>query len=111
MIRLRVTFKHTYFCFVQTDSQFDFYGTRLATCDSNGEVRINRIQDNQVVQQPAVFSAHSGPCWQISWAHPKFENVIATCGYDRGIRVWKEVQINNWQLVYQVEADSSVNSI
>jgi protein transport protein SEC13 len=47
----------------------------------------------------------------MSWAHPKFENVIATCGYDRMIKVWKETKINQWDLAYQVEAAASVNSV
>lgn len=29
--------------FFQNDSQFDFYGTRLATADSNGVVKICRV--------------------------------------------------------------------
>ena len=28
---------------LQNDSQFDFYGTRLATADSNGVVKICRV--------------------------------------------------------------------
>jgi len=38
---------------LQTDSQFDYYGTRLATCDSNGVVKICRIADE--VQQAGSF--------------------------------------------------------
>jgi protein transport protein SEC13 len=47
----------------------------------------------------------------VSWAHPKFENVIATCGYDKRILLWKEVQQQKWQNIWEVEAASSVNSI
>ena len=32
-----------------------------------------------------------GPCWQVTWAHPKYESVIATCGYDRTVKIWKEI--------------------
>jgi hypothetical protein len=51
------------------------------------------MDQDQVIEQSS-FEAHSGPCWSISWAHPKFENVIATCGYDRIIKISKETKIN-----------------
>ena len=96
----------------KNDSQFDFYGSRLATCDANGVVRVCRIEQEQVLPQSMThFQAHNGPCWQLSWAHPKFENAIATCGYDRMIKVWKETKMNQWDLVYQVQADASVNCL
>lgn len=66
------------------DSQFDYYGTRMATCDSTGVVKIWKMEDDRINEQIAgEFQAHTGPCWAVTWAHPKFENVIATCGYDK----------------------------
>ena len=46
-----------------------------------------------------MFS-HSGPAWQVQWAHPKYENVIATCGFDGYVNIWKEVQPQVWDKVY-----------
>jgi protein transport protein SEC13 len=37
--------------------------------------------------------------------------VIATCGYDKKINIWKEVKMQVWDRVYQFEAGASVNSI
>jgi len=54
---------------------------------------------------------HAGPAWQVSWAHPKYESVLATCGYDKKINIWKEVKPQTWDLVYQIEALASVNAI
>ena len=82
----------------------------MATSDSNGIIKICQIVNDQAHQQ-AAFQAHSGPCWQLSWAHPKFENVIATVGYDRYIKIWKEVNQGNWQIAFEVEAGASVNSV
>lgn len=39
----------------------------------------------------ATWKAHSGPTWRISWAHPEFGQVIATCSFDRTVSVWEEV--------------------
>jgi WD40 repeat protein len=93
----------------------------LATADSNGDVKITRV-DNEIVsnQQPAVMlvdyenglkAAHQGPCWAVSWAHPKFENLVATAGYDKTIKIWKEQMQNQWKLIYCFESDCSVNCL
>jgi protein transport protein SEC13 len=37
--------------------------------------------------------------------------VIATCGYDKKINIWKEVKMQVWDRVYQFEAAASVNCI
>jgi|TARA_B110001450_G_scaffold237747_1_gene244255 protein transport protein SEC13 len=36
---------------------------------------------------------------------------VATCGYDKQIKFWKEVQYNQWKLVYKYETQASVNTI
>ena len=33
-----------------------------------------------------IFS-HEGPVWQVSWAHPMFGNLLASCSYDRKVSV------------------------
>lgn len=33
--------------------------------------------------------------WQVSWAHPKFGNILASCSYDGRVFIWKE-QNNVW---------------
>lgn len=45
-----------------------------------------------------LFS-HNGPVWQISWAHPKFGNIIASCGFDKKVCIWKETKVNEWALI------------
>lgn len=36
------------------------------------------------------WKAHSGSIWRLSWAHPEFGQVIATCSFDRTVSVWEE---------------------
>ena len=58
------------------------------------------------------FQAHSGPIWQVAWAHPKYESVVATCGYDGLVKVWKRDLNNDWEnLVFEQNLGSSVNCI
>lgn len=29
--------------------------------------------------------------WQLAWAHPRFDTLLASCSYDRKVIIWKEV--------------------
>ena len=33
---------------------------------------------------------HTGPVWQIAWAHPKYGHILASCSYDGKVLIWKE---------------------
>jgi len=33
---------------------------------------------------------HSGPVWQVAWAHPKFGHILASRSYDGKVIIWKE---------------------
>lgn len=36
------------------------------------------------------FTAHSGIIWRLSWAHPEFGQLLASCSEDKTICVWEE---------------------
>jgi protein transport protein SEC13 len=38
----------------------------------------------------SAFSRHTGPVWQVAWAHPKFGQILASCSYDGKVFIWKE---------------------
>lgn len=44
---------------------------------------------------------HEGPVWQVTWAHPKFGSLLASCGFDHKVIVWKELQESQWVQVWQ----------
>lgn len=91
------------------DTQPDYYGKRLATCSSDRTIKIFDMATKTV---EAEWQGHDGPVWQLAWAHPKFGNVIASCGYDGKVVVWMEVEKGNWQNMYEYAAhSSSVNSV
>jgi len=102
------------------DCQLDYYGTRLATCSSDRTVKVFSVSgspDAPSQSHLADLSGHEGPVWQVAWAHPKFGSLLATCGYDHKVIVWREAegsQGRSWTQVYVSPAtlhDSSVNSV
>ncbi|KAI9621010.1 hypothetical protein KEM48_007944 [Puccinia striiformis f. sp. tritici PST-130] len=76
------------------DAQMDFYGKRLATCSSDRTVKVFDVIDPSAVepkyQLVDTLRGHDGPVWQVSWAHPKFGSILASCSYDGKIFVWRE---------------------
>lgn len=105
------------------DVQLDYYGRRAAAAcgapvqpndagmpDGNYTVQIWDITDGQ--QRPlAQLQGHEGPIWKVAWAHPKFGSLLATCGYDMKVIVWKEIN-GQWQQAYIDNSHSaSVNDI
>ncbi|CAF3587927.1 unnamed protein product [Rotaria socialis] len=73
------------------DTAFNFYGTRMATCSSDGYVRVYDLHDN-TWRQSGYFSLPSqpGPMTRVTWAHPEFGGIIAAVSYDRFVNVWEE---------------------
>lgn len=60
----------------------------------------------------ADLSGHQGPVWELSWSHPKFGSLLASCGFDNLVIIWKETNTNVWQPIYQSTAHTaSVNSL
>ena len=48
-----------------------------------------------------IYNSHDGPVWQIVWGHPKFGSILASCGFDRKVRIWKEIKQGTWDKVYE----------
>lgn len=122
------------------DAQMDYYGTKLATCSSDKSVKIFKIDAGSgsgggggQQQLLATLNGHEGPVWQVAWAHPKYENLLASCSYDKKVIIWKETAntstsssngdnggggggtgggAEKWEKIYESNNhDSSVNSV
>lgn len=91
------------------DAQFDYYGRLLATCSSDGNIKIWEISDNSQ-KLLNELKGHDGPVWQVSWAHPKFGKILASCSYDRKVIIWRESK-TGWIIHYTHKAKQSINSI
>ena len=99
---------------MQHDSQFDYYGSKLATASSDRTVRVFSVTAGQQPQPLATLHGHEGPVWQVAWAHPKWGTVLASCSYDRKVIIWqaKPGAPSAWDQVFvHAEHMGSVNSI
>ncbi|CAB4045588.1 nucleoporin SEH1-like, partial [Paramuricea clavata] len=38
----------------------------------------------------ASWKTHYGSVWRVTWAHPEFGQVLATCSFDNTAAVWEE---------------------
>lgn len=80
------------------DCQVDYYGRRLATCSSDRTIKIFELSGEQATPV-ADLRGHEGPVWQVSWAHPKFGQMLASCSFDHRVIIWKEVSEGQWTQV------------
>ena len=100
------------------DVAYNYYGDRMATCSSDQFVKVTgpfyQFYDTvsisiyysrssmQIWDQDehgnwnlsAAWKAHSGSVWKVTWAHPEYGQVIATCSFDRTASIWEEISKN-----------------
>ena len=36
---------------------------------------------------------HEGPVWMVSWVHPMFGSMLASCSHDKKVIIWKETAV------------------
>lgn len=61
----------------------------------------------------ATLQGHEGPVWEVSWAHPKFGVVLASCSFDGSVLLHRERAPGDWMLLSANRNlhESSVNSV
>ena len=37
-----------------------------------------------------IYKAHDCSIVKVTWAHPEFGNVFASCSFDRTVKIWEE---------------------
>ncbi|KAK9457251.1 WD40-repeat-containing domain protein [Dipodascopsis uninucleata] len=94
------------------DAALDYYGKRLATCSSDKTIKIFDL-DGENHKLVETLRGHEGPVWQVSWAHPKFGNILASASFDGQVLIWRQDDATKaWSNIAQHKAhDASVNSV
>jgi len=96
------------------DAQLDYYGKRLATCSSDRTVKVFDVVDGDAARSTngQTLKGHTGPVWQVAWAHPNFGHILASCSYDGKVFIWKEQQGQGWMKIKEHALHAaSVNSV
>lgn len=94
-------------------AEFDYYGRRLATCSSDRTIKVFELSGEHRTQI-ADLRGHEGPVWQVSWAHPRYGSLLASCSFDHRVIVWKEGPDGQWMQVYKTPSSlhtASINSV
>ncbi|KZF26361.1 putative nuclear pore complex subunit [Xylona heveae TC161] len=80
------------------DAVLDYYGRRLATCSSDKTIKIFEI-DGETHRLTETLKGHEGAVWCVSWAHPKYGNILASSSFDGKVFIWRE-QNGQWTKVF-----------
>ncbi|KNH05304.1 WD40 repeat-like protein [Perkinsela sp. CCAP 1560/4] len=92
------------------DCQVDYYGKLLASCSSDGTVKVKSLSQNEA-STIAEMKGHDGQVWALDWAHPAFGTILASGSFDSTILVWAELE-KRFEIVHQSKIhSSSVNSL
>jgi protein transport protein SEC13 len=61
----------------------------------------------------ATLTGHEGPIWQVSWAHPKFGVLLASCSFDGSVMIHCESRPREWTVLHAARQlhESSINGI
>lgn len=98
----------------------DYFGNLLATCSSDGTVKVFNILEDPVkligtlsgyglhgMEEPAYqhFHRHKGPVWRVAWAHPMHGTMLASCSFDGTVIIWKN-EGSAWWIIWENEVHS-----
>ena len=66
-------------------------GTPSGSAEESVTTSSGNKQENE--WSKSEFRAHSDSIWGLTWAHPEFGSVIASCSEDRTICIWEEKEV------------------
>ena len=82
------------------DIEIDFYCRKLAIGTTTGKIYIYENLNGNY-SKVSEISAHIGPIFKLSWSHPTFGPILATCGFDKKINIFRIEQNNKLEKIYE----------
>jgi protein transport protein SEC13 len=75
-------------------------------------VKVYNVSDTSY-EHSATLLGHHGAVWQVSWAHPQFGVMLASCSFDGSVIVHREQRPGSWSILHHATAlhESSVNGV
>ena len=104
-------------CSIFSPSSFSHLLTTLGyyytITNSDRTIKIYNVSENAYELQATLTGHHEGPVWQVSWAHPKFGVLLASCSFDGSVWIHREARPREWTVVHAARNlhESSVNSV
>ena len=49
--------------------------------------------------------------WQLSFSHPRFGSLLASCGFDKKVYIWRDNGKGQWEKLFEYAHKNSVNSV
>ncbi|KAF8700051.1 WD40 repeat-like protein, partial [Rhizoctonia solani] len=76
-----------------TDTVYDYYGVKLATGGIDQKIKIWKLNElTGVWSMVDEWKAHDAPVAKIAWAHPEYGTLLASCSYDRTVKIWEDAR-------------------
>ena len=93
------------------DIETDFYCRKLAVGTSTGKIYIyDNI--NGTITKVSEISAHIGPIFKLSWSHPSFGPILASCGFDKKVNLFKIESNYKLEKLYEYQMhDNSIKAL
>ena len=93
------------------DIETDFYCRKLAVGSSLGKIYIFE-KINGTTSKTSEITAHVGPIYKLSWSHPSFGPILASCGFDKKVNLFKIENNNKLEKLYEYDMhDNSVKTL
>jgi len=113
-----------YYCYYYLKIIYVYYyvikGKRVSTCGADREIKVWDL-DGDGKWTSEKIRAHTNSIWRLSWSHPEFGQLIASCSEDTTVCVWEEqesittgnrVNADRWlKKVTLTESKKAVNDV
>jgi nucleoporin SEH1 len=71
------------------DTAYDYYGNMVASGSSDQKISVLE-KDGDSWSINDNWKAHDAAILKVSWSHPEYGKVLASCGMDKTVRIWQE---------------------
>ncbi|CAZ82830.1 unnamed protein product [Tuber melanosporum] len=90
------------------DVAYDYYGRRMATVSSDQKLKVFDLSDDGEWVLSESIRAHEASITRVIWGPPEHGQIIATCSYDRMVRIWEEQEMGStlrWKRQFQMTSE------
>ena len=71
----------------------------MASCSNDRKIKIfeknekgEYILTNTIEVIGLINQAHESPVWKVQWANPEFGIILASCGFDKCVKIWQYLE-------------------